>query len=105
MAGCRQTIEAWEKLNRTDYVSIYTSACFHAIYANAIRATATSASNSPEADAESDLAMALLKQAVATGYQDRVSINKDEDLDSLRARDDFKKLAAGLEKEIHRAKP
>jgi eukaryotic-like serine/threonine-protein kinase len=107
VAGCRQTIEAWEKLNRTGADSLYMSACFHAIYGNAIRATAKSASNSPEADAESDRAMALLKQAVAAGYQDVASINKDKDLDSLRGRDDFKKLVAGLGpvKEEAKSKP
>ena len=98
LAGCRETIEAWEKLNRTDADSLYTSACFHAVYGGAIRAAAESASNSSEADAESDRALALLKQAVAAGYQDVVSLNTDKDLDSLRARDDFKKLVAGLGK-------
>jgi tetratricopeptide (TPR) repeat protein len=99
VAGCRQTIEAWEKLNRTGADSLYTSACFHAVYGKVLRAAAKTASNSPEADAESDRAMALLKQAVAAGYQDVASINTDEDLDSLRARDDFKKLVASIKKE------
>ncbi len=98
VAGCRQTIEAWEKLNRTDAENLYMSACFHAIYSNVIRATAKSASNSPEADAESDRAMALLRQAVAAGYQDTVNLKTDKDLNSLRARDDFKKLVAGVGK-------
>ncbi len=31
--------------------------------------------------------------------------DQDKDLDSLRARDDFKKLIAGLEKGSHKAKP
>jgi eukaryotic-like serine/threonine-protein kinase len=107
VADCRQTIEAWEKLNRTDDHSLYFSACFRAIYGNLIRVTAKSASNSPEADAEADRAVALLKQAVAAGYQDVANINKDKDLDSLRARGEFKKLVAGLGpvKEEPKAKP
>jgi serine/threonine protein kinase/tetratricopeptide (TPR) repeat protein len=98
VAGCRQTVEAWDKLHRTDADSLYTSACFHAVYGGAIRTAAKSASNSPEAEAESDRAMALLKQAVAAGYKDVVNLNTDKDLDSLRTRDDFKKLVAGIGK-------
>ena len=98
VAGCRQTVEALEKLNRTDADSLYTSACFHAVCGNVIRAAAKSAASSPGADAESDRAMALLKQAVAAGYRDTVTLNTDKDMDSLRTRDDFKKLIAGIGK-------
>jgi hypothetical protein len=41
--------------------------------------------------------MAWLNQAVSAGYKDAAHIKEDHDLDSLRARDDFKRLVAELE--------
>lgn len=40
--------------------------------------------------------MAWLKQAIAAGYKDAGHMAKDQDLDALRDRQDFKKLSAGL---------
>jgi hypothetical protein len=45
-----------------------------------------------EAATEADKALAWLKQAVAAGYTDSATMKKRKDLDSLRARDDFKNL-------------
>jgi tetratricopeptide (TPR) repeat protein len=45
-----------------------------------------------------DKAMELLQQAVARGYKDAAHMKKDPDLEPLRAREDFKKLLASLEK-------
>jgi eukaryotic-like serine/threonine-protein kinase len=45
-----------------------------------------------------DRAMELLQKAVKSGYKDAVHMAKDTDLDSLRGREDFKKLMAELEK-------
>jgi serine/threonine protein kinase len=42
-------------------------------------------------------AVALLRQAVAKGFRNLAHMKKDADLASLRDRDDFKKLLAGLE--------
>jgi hypothetical protein len=42
--------------------------------------------------------MAWLKQAVAAGYRDATHMRKDNDLESLRGRDDFNKLIAELER-------
>ena len=42
--------------------------------------------------------MERLRQAVAAGFQNAVQIAKAPDLDSLRGRDDFKRLAAELGK-------
>jgi len=42
-------------------------------------------------------AIALLRQAVAKGYQDAEHMKNDHDLKALRERDDFKKLVAELE--------
>jgi hypothetical protein len=41
--------------------------------------------------------MAWLKQAVAAGYNDAAHMSKDNDLDCLREREDFKKLLGDLE--------
>jgi len=53
--------------------------------------------NAKQSDAEADLAMKWLKEAVARGYNNVAHIKKDADLDVLRNRDDFKKLVADLE--------
>ena len=42
--------------------------------------------------------MELLQKAVKAGYKDVANIVVDTDLDSLRGREDFKKLMAELEK-------
>src|SRR5262245_52853695 len=36
--GCRQTVTMWEKLNRTDAVSLYNAACYRAVTAGVLRA-------------------------------------------------------------------
>ena len=41
--------------------------------------------------------MQWLQKAVQAGYKDAAHMKKDTDLDSLRDRDDFKKLLAELE--------
>jgi serine/threonine protein kinase/Flp pilus assembly protein TadD len=45
-----------------------------------------------------DRAVDLLQRAVKAGYTDAAHMRKDTDLDSLRARDDFKNLIGALEK-------
>jgi len=44
-----------------------------------------------------DEALALLKQAVAKGYNDPAHLKQDTDLTALREREDFKKLLAQVE--------
>jgi eukaryotic-like serine/threonine-protein kinase len=106
-AAIRQAATIWEKLNRTDSDSLYKAASFRAVTAAALRAADKSASAGHEADAEADRAMAWLKQAVSAGYKDAAHMNRDSDLDSLRAREDFKQLVAELEREktSEKAKP
>jgi serine/threonine protein kinase/tetratricopeptide (TPR) repeat protein len=99
-AGCRQTAETWEKLNRTDADSLYSAACFRSITASALRAADKSPSANRPADDEADRAMAWLKQAIGAGYKDAANLKKDKDLDTLRTRDDFKRLMAELEAKI-----
>ena len=106
-AGCRQTVAMWEQLKRTDPDSLYKSACFRAVTSAVLRTADKSASTAHQADAEADRGMAWLTQAVAAGYKDAAHMKHDNDLDSLRAREDFKKLVAVLEplQEREKAKP
>jgi eukaryotic-like serine/threonine-protein kinase len=97
VAGCRQTAEMWEKLKRNDGDSLYVTCCFRAVVSAVLRASDKSAAGARQADSEADLAMQTLREAVAHGYQDAANIHKDDDLDSLRSRDDFKKLVAELD--------
>src|SRR5262249_638721 len=62
-AGCRQSAEMWENLNRTDAASLYKAACMRAVTATVFRATDESAQAAKQAEAEADRAMAWLKQA------------------------------------------
>jgi tetratricopeptide (TPR) repeat protein len=93
--GCRQTAVLWEKLKRTDAISLYSAACFRSVTAAVLKQT-SGADATRLAKEEADRAMAWLKQAVAAGYKNAVHIEKDKDLRALRDREDFKKLLAEL---------
>src|SRR5262249_11208295 len=95
-AGCRQSVAMWEKLNRSDVRSLYSVACWQAVTAEVIGATDKSESGVKVAGTEADRAMALLRQAVAAGYQNLAHMRKDTDLDVLRDRADFKQLLEEL---------
>jgi hypothetical protein len=96
-ADCRETTEAFEKLNRTDAGSLYNAACFRALLAAGLRGGAPSADSTKQANEEADRAMTWLKKAVAAGFHDAANMSKDQDLDALRDRDDFKKLLSDLQ--------
>jgi eukaryotic-like serine/threonine-protein kinase len=96
-AGCRQTAESWEKLNRPDAYSLYAAACFRSITASVLRAADKSPGTNRPADDEADRAMAWLKQSIAAGFKDAAQMKTDKDLDALRGREDFKKLTSELE--------
>jgi hypothetical protein len=73
----------------------YNFACVYAI----------AAAKSPQKKQEyGDRAMELLNKAVQAGYRNAVEMQKDNDLSSLRDRDDFKKLVAKLSTGIEAAK-
>ena len=95
-AGCRQTAEMWEKLNRADAASLYNAACMRAVTAAVLRAADPSPAGAQQACAEAERAMAWLKQAVAAGYKDAAHMAKDPDLAFLRDREEFKKLLTEL---------
>jgi tetratricopeptide (TPR) repeat protein len=96
-AGCRATAEMWEKLKRTDAYSLYAAACMRAVTAAVLRGSNKSKAAAEDVAAETDRAMAWMKQAVAAGYKDVAEMKRDKDIDALREREDFKKLLAELE--------
>jgi tetratricopeptide (TPR) repeat protein len=89
----QQAIAKLEKLPLKDPDDLCKAAEIHANAAPVFRATKQPA----EAAREADRAMERLKQAVAAGYNDFGSLKSDTDLDSLRGRDDFKKLLTELQ--------
>src|SRR5262245_22220392 len=89
-SGCRETVEMWERLGRTDAQSLYDAACYWAVTAAVERA----AEGADRGAAEADLAMDRFKKALDAGYTDFAHIEKDSDLDVLRDREDFKALLA-----------
>jgi serine/threonine protein kinase/tetratricopeptide (TPR) repeat protein len=97
-AGCRQTAEMWEKLNRTDADSSQRAAYWRAMTAAIIPKdpNITEADSSRLAKEEADQAMAWLKLAVANGLKDTSMIKGSDIFDVLRDREDFKKLLAEI---------
>jgi serine/threonine protein kinase/tetratricopeptide (TPR) repeat protein len=95
VATYRQATDFWEKRNLTGTESLYNDACLHSLTAAALKSMPGSEAIQLAA-AESDRALALLKQCVAAGFKDFSQINRDHDLDVLRERKDFKDLLAAI---------
>jgi hypothetical protein len=95
-AGCRATAAMWEQISRSDADSLYNAACSRAVTA-AVQAKDGAEDAQRLAAADAQAAMAWLAKAVAAGYKNRAHLEQDKDLDSLRDREDFKKLLAELE--------
>jgi eukaryotic-like serine/threonine-protein kinase len=92
-AGCRSTAELWQDLHQSDAAGLYRAAEMRAVTAALL---AASSANPREAQAEADMAMACLHQAVAAGFGNAGQLGDDADLDVLRGREDFAKLLAAL---------
>jgi eukaryotic-like serine/threonine-protein kinase len=97
VASARLTAETWERLNRSDPISLYTATCLRALTSAVIRIADTSEESTLEATAEADHAMKWLQKSVAAGYTNSAQLARDKALDSLRDRDDFKLLLAEME--------
>jgi serine/threonine protein kinase len=97
-AGCRQSAERWEKLQRTDAQGLYHAGCMRAVTAAVCRQDPKiSKADAPRlGKEEADRAMVWLKQAVAAGFKDAAHMVQDTDLDSLRDREDFRMLLTEL---------
>jgi serine/threonine protein kinase/Tfp pilus assembly protein PilF len=76
-----------EKSSNWNAVDWYNFACVYAV---------ASGKDTPKKQEFGDHAMELLAKAVKAGYKDAAQFRQDTDLDSLRERDDFKKLLADL---------
>jgi serine/threonine protein kinase len=101
-AGCRVRAgqvaaaieEAEEVAKNADSLVLYNVACVYALASVPTKANPIS----PEQQAKyAERAIALLHQAVAKGYKDVRNMKNDEDLKSLRQRDDFKKLLSEMQ--------
>jgi eukaryotic-like serine/threonine-protein kinase len=88
------TQEAEEVAKTAGAVTLFDAACVFALAA--ARPDETAGSLSKEECATR--AVALLRQAVAQGFNNAEHMKRDDDLTVLRQRDDFKKLLAELEK-------
>jgi hypothetical protein len=88
-------------LDRKDAASFYEACCFHATTAAVLRQMNKSHANAKEADLEVDHALALLRQAVASGWQNAGRLKKDDALQCLRPLDGYKQVLAQLEKLDH----
>jgi serine/threonine protein kinase/tetratricopeptide (TPR) repeat protein len=86
------TREAEELAKNADAGTIYNAACVFALAAGRRDKSAGPLSRKDCARR----GVALLRQAVARGFKDVQHLKSDEDLNSLRQRDDFKKLLAEL---------
>jgi tetratricopeptide (TPR) repeat protein len=94
-AGCRAMAEMCEQTQPTDPAGCYVAASYRAITAAVLRASGKP-SETTQADAEAERAIAWLKQAVAAGYKDVAKMKQDKDLDALRDRADFRRLVEEL---------
>jgi tetratricopeptide (TPR) repeat protein/tRNA A-37 threonylcarbamoyl transferase component Bud32 len=92
----RAATAAIEKKNPPDANSLYNAACYRALIA-AAQAQARGPDAARLTKDEADRAMAWLTKAVAAGFADFALMDKDTDLDSLRDREDFRKLWADVQ--------
>jgi tetratricopeptide (TPR) repeat protein/serine/threonine protein kinase len=95
VAAYRAAAAAHEKKNPADANSLYNAACYRGQTA-AAQARARGPDAARLAKEEADRAMAWLTKAVAAGFADFALLDEDTDLDSLRDREDFRKLLADL---------
>ncbi len=85
-----------EAENRTDDDSLYAAARFRAVTAG-VQGKTPGADAARLAKEDADKAMLWLYKAVQAGFKDAARLKSDYDLNSLRGREDFKKLLAELE--------
>jgi serine/threonine protein kinase/predicted RNA polymerase sigma factor len=83
----------------------YIAACVYAVAAAHAARAAPAHTSSLRAEQHSRRAVALLRDAVARGFQNVADLKKDPDLEPLRARADFQQLVADLEAKQKPAPP
>jgi serine/threonine protein kinase/tetratricopeptide (TPR) repeat protein len=99
----RRTLEQarmlFEKILQPRGEDLYRLACLQARLSGLVGSgqTALTAPQQAERLRYQDQAMEALRKAIAAGYHDPAELKQDTGLDSLRSRQDFQKLLAGLE--------
>jgi serine/threonine protein kinase/tetratricopeptide (TPR) repeat protein len=87
--------EAEELAHNADPSLLYNVACVYALASKPTKGNPIS----PELQAKyAERAIALLRQAIAKGYRNVHEMKNDDDLKSLRPRDDFQKLLSEMQK-------
>jgi serine/threonine protein kinase/tetratricopeptide (TPR) repeat protein len=95
----RKAMALFERIDKEEGLAgLYDRACIRSLSSELVKWGGADSAADDRSRRLADRAMDALRQAVAGGYSDLVWIEKDTDLDPLRARDDFKKLIAELEK-------
>ncbi len=89
--GCRQTLAKLDELDRKSADDLYTAAYFRAILSTVLKSI-PSPDSVRLADEEAERAVVLLRQAIASGYDDAAHMDQDHDLDVLRERPDFQAM-------------
>jgi hypothetical protein len=104
-ATTRRAIGLYEAVPKLWSLFLFELACLRAMEAG-LAGKEGSGVPATAAPAKADKAMEVLRQAVADGYRSLYELRTDSGLDSLRQRDDFRKLVAELEtKSGPKAKP
>ncbi len=94
-ADTRRALQIWDGLPNRTGEYWFETACCHATLA-ALAGRERSDVPADEARVEAERAMAILKQAVSTGYRDFASYRTETGLDVLRGRGDFQLLMLDL---------
>jgi serine/threonine protein kinase/tetratricopeptide (TPR) repeat protein len=100
MRLAQQVLERFPKQSATD---LYNFACLHAVSSALSAKDPLTASPQELIDAQKEMdreakeAVAALDQAIAAGFSDLTLLQIDRDLDSLRARNDFRELLTKLD--------
>ncbi len=96
-ASARRALSLLKGLSSSSGAQWFETACCHAVLAGLAEPNGSGVS-AAEGKAESDQAMASLRNAVDAGYRIAADFRTDSALDPLRKREDFKKLIDELEK-------
>jgi tetratricopeptide (TPR) repeat protein len=96
VASFRSAVKLIEGRSHATAEQLYDLAAVHAKVSR-MGADSGSGLNANETRVEADTAMAVLDKAVGAGFRNVDQIRKDTDFDSLRQRDDFKKLLRRLQ--------
>src|SRR5262249_25557634 len=95
--GCIKTAELWEKLRRTDAVSLFNAARYRAVAADVLKKSERTPEANNRAEKQADQAVDWLVKALAAGFNDKDRLAKSKDFDAVRDRVEFRELIANLE--------